>query len=401
MVYDIAVLGGGASGLVAAINLAAGGFKVAILECKPRVGQKILLTGNGRCNLTNLDISVDNYQSRNLELVRRVISEFGCAEVLDFFSSIGLLTRSKDSLVYPLSNKASSVLDCLRNAALKYDVDTIVDFELSSLEQSGTEYRVKSAGGMSVSARKVIFATGINAYDGPDISLKIMKKLGHNIEKPYPALVQLRSDDAFLRGLKGVKFIGEIRAVKGGKVLRAERGEVLFTDYGVSGIAVMQLSYLFSQHADIYLELDFMPEMDFGDVEKLLDRIKSLYGDTKIIPEEYLVGLLEKKLITRILKHTETPDSKSLAKSLKAFSLKISGHNGFKNAQVCGGGVNLDDFDANTLESRHSKGVYAIGEILDVVGDCGGYNLHWAWASALYVSSAIGVLNVAKEQNIT
>jgi len=392
MVYDVAILGGGASGMAAAVSLAKKGFTVAIMEAKPRIGQKILVTGNGRCNLTNLAISRANYHSENLDGVDKIITKYGCKEVMEFFASIGLLTRSKNGLVYPLSNKASSVLDVLRNALAKYKVNIITNFDISSVDKQGGKYGeqffIKGMQSAAVQAKKLIIATGLKAHEGSDIGLVILEKLGHRVKKPYPALVQRKSDDSFINGLKGIKFMGEIRIFRGQELLRAEQGEILFTDYGISGIAVMQVSYLFSLYDDLRAELDFLPHMSYNEAKERLEYIEGFYKDSSVAAEEYLTGLVDKKLGMRILKYSGAGNS-DLLNNLKARPIKITGHNGFKNAQVCGGGAFLDDFDSETLESKHLKGLYAIGEILDAVGDCGGYNLHWAWATALYAADVL------------
>lgn len=387
MIYDVAILGGGASGIAAAVSLAKKGINVVILEAKPRLGQKILVTGNGRCNLTNLDIGCENYHSENPEIVEMIITRYGCEQVRAFFSSIGLLTRNRGGLVYPLSNKAASVLDCLRNALAKYEVAVITGFDIKSADKQNGNYIVKDCKNSFVQAKKLVVATGSRAYNGTDTGLSILKKFGHCIKKPYPALVQLKSVDPFIKGLKGTKFIGEIKVYKDNKLIRGERGEILFTDYGISGIAVMQVSYLFSLYDNLSLELDFMPDMDLSEVKETLKNIKTFYSDSSVTEEEYLSGLIDKKLGTRVLKYS---NSSTLAKSLKAMQIKISEPGGLKNAQVCGGGAVLSGFSQDTLESNHTKGLYAIGETLDAAGDCGGYNLHWAWATALHVSKAIG-----------
>ena len=384
MIYDIAIIGGGASGMAAAVSLAEKGLSVAIAEAKPRIGQKILVTGSGRCNLTNLNITSANYRSENPEVAEKIIARYGADEVRAFFSCIGLVTRSKDNLIYPLSNKAASVVDCLRFALSKYRVSIFTGFDAADVELGGGLYRIKSREGGLIQARKVIIAAGGKAFNGTDTGLIILKKFGHSIKKTYPALVALTSEDAFLKGLKGVKFIGEIRVRRGSELLRTERGEILFTDYGISGIAVMQVSYLFSLYDDLVLELDFLPDMSLSEAEKTLEHMADFYSASSVTAEEYLSGIVDKKLGVRILKYSK---GGSLADNLKSMPLKISGTKGFKNAQVCGGGALLSGFNPNTLESRHAEGLYAIGEVLDAVGDCGGYNLHWAWATALYATN--------------
>ncbi|MCL2360539.1 MAG: aminoacetone oxidase family FAD-binding enzyme [Defluviitaleaceae bacterium] len=381
MTKNVSILGGGASGLVAAINLAQMGHNVTILESQSRIGQKILITGNGRCNLSNLAITRENYHSDNPDAVQDIVTRYGSVAIIEFFKSIGLFTRAKDNLVYPLSNRASSVVDLLRAALQKYNVEIVTDFDIRDVDRHPDGFIINK----SFKTENLIIATGLKAYSGTDIGLKILQKFGHRINKTYPALVQLKSNDPFIKGLKGVKFNGEIRVYRGSNLLRVEQGEILFTDYGISGIAVMQVSYLFSLYEDCRLELDFLPDMGVNEVKKNLMSMEDYYKGSATRPEDYLSGLLDKKLGMRIIKHTSSSSPEILAKNLKAMPIKISGHNGYKNAQVCGGGASLDDFDINTLESHHVKGLYAIGEVLDVVGDCGGYNLHWAFACGLCV----------------
>ena len=395
----IAILGCGASGLVAAICLAREGFKVTIVEAKPRIGQKLLVTGNGRCNLTNLNITKNNYHSNNPDFVHGIITKYNCDEVLAFFKSIGLYTYNNNGLVYPLSNKASSVLDLLRATIQKYNVTVITDFEIKSVSKTKKEFVIKNIKGTEIQASQVIIATGLNAYTGTDIGLKILKSLGHSCNKTYPALVQLKTQDPFIKGLKGVKVNGKIKIYRNNKIIREERGEILFTEYGISGIAVMQVSYLFSVYDDCSLKLDFLPDMTTSDLVNILRDLKSLYKNSTLSNGEYLTGLMDKKLGIRIIKQAKTEEPDLLAKFLKSMPIKISGPNGMKNAQICGGGAILDDFNGDSLESKHIQGLYAIGEVLDVIGDCGGYNLHWAFATALCVYDAIVHGNVEKSSH--
>lgn len=390
MTHKITIIGSGASGLVAAICLARQGHKVTILESKPRIGQKILVTGNGRCNLTNLDIRLDNYHSNTLDIVHNIITRYDNRDVINFFKTMGLFTRNKGNLVYPLSNKAASVVNILRAALVKYGVTIITDFVVKDVDKYPNGYVIKSVNNDQIKTEKLIIATGLKAHTGTDIGLKILSKFGHRINKVYPALVQLRSDDPFVKGLKGIKFEGEIRVRRGGDILRTERGEILFTDYGVSGIAVMQVSYLFSLYNDCMLELDFLPDMSLQEVIKNLVYVDEYYKHSPTQIEEYLTGFIDSKLGVRITKHTRSTNPIDIAQTIKSLPIKITSHNGYKNAQVCGGGAALEDF-TRALESKHTTNLYAIGEILDAVGDCGGYNLHWAFACALCVADGIRI----------
>ena len=410
MVFDVAVLGGGASGLVCAIECAKTGLKVAVIEKGPVMGKKILVTGNGRCNMTNIDMGRGHYYGADNSAISHIIDRYDVKAVVAFFNSIGLYTKEKDGLIYPNSNKAASVTEVLRNAIIKYNVSEISDFEIKAVEKTDGKFKILSADGKNVQAGKIVVATGLKAYDGTDIGLKILKKFGHGCCEIYPALVQLKTDSPFIKGLKGVKFNGGIKAVSKGKVMAEESGEILFTEYGLSGIAVMQLSKLYSIYGDLSISMDFLPHLDEGELIDILEKLRNFYMDTNMSAEEFLGGLVDKKLGQRIIKFSGVENLgtkinalsdkqiRRIASCLKNVTVGITGHNGFKNAQVCGGGALMADFDIDTLESVYQKGLYAAGEVLDAVGDCGGYNLHWAWVTGLHVARAIAAGRGQKEK---
>ena len=401
MVFDVAVLGGGASGLVCAVECARRGLSTAVIDKNQIMGKKILVTGNGRCNLTNAAISPENYHGLDALKIFDIVEKYSAEDVTDFFKTIGLYTRARDGLIYPVGNKAASVTEALRNALVKYNVVQICDFDIKTLEKTGENFSVIPQSGKIVQAKNIVIATGLKAYDGSSIGLELLKKFGHDYNKIYPALVQLKTDSAFIKGLKGVKFNGQISAVSKGNVIAQENGEILFTEYGLSGIAVMQLSRLYSTCDELSISMDFMPDSQEDEVVEILHDLQRYFADTRISAEELLGGLVDKKLGHRILKFSgidnlsveinklEDKQLKRIAQSLKNTSVKITGHNGFKNAQVCGGGACLSEFNTDSLESVHEKGLYAIGEVLDCIGDCGGYNLHWAWITGIHAAKAI------------
>jgi len=401
MGFDVAVLGGGASGLVCAIECAKAGLNVAIAERNHGLGKKILVTGNGRCNLTNTDIGPEHYYGSDKLMISKLLDLYSAEDVIRFFNGIGLYTRERDRLIYPNSNKAASVAEALRNGLVKYNVSVVSDFEIKDVKKENGKFRISARDGKSLQAENIVVATGLEAYDGTDIGIGILKKFGHKCFEIYPALVQLKTDSAFIKGLKGVKFNGKISALSKGKVIGEEVGEILFTEYGLSGIAVMQLSRLYSEYDDLSILMDFLPHLTEEEVAKILTDIQDFYKDAEIAAEEFLGGLVDKKLGHRILKFSgidnlseniraiEGKQILKIASAFKSTQVKITGHNGFKNAQVCGGGADLAGFDIETLESVYEKGLYAAGEVLDVIGDCGGYNLHWAWITGIHAAKAI------------
>ena len=395
----IVIIGGGAAGLVAAISVAehSKDTEIIILERKDRVGKKILATGNGRCNLTNLDIDKSNYYGDDFKLIENVLNEYSPEKIISFFESIGVMCKAEDGLVYPYSNTASSVLTCLRNRLIQLRVQEITDFDVDLINKNKkNKYKIISKDSKVVDADKIIIATGGCSYEnlGSNGSgFKILETLGHTCTKLAPALVQLKTQEN-LKSLKGVKFKGLATIKHKAKVLDQENGEILFTDYGLSGIAIMQLSRYTRQYNNhLVITLDFFPEYTEDGIIDMLKARKENLKDLDI--DNFFIGMLNKNLGQVLLKKIgierftlknsdlTSKQIKELARILKNFELKIVGTNGFKNAQVTAGGILTTEFDINTLESRINKNIYVAGEVLDVFGDCGGYNLHFAWATGL------------------
>lgn len=384
--FDILIIGAGASGLAAAIKAKsqAPWLRVGVLERLPRVGKKILATGNGRCNLTNLNAHEHSYT--NSDFAARVFERYSEQTVIDFFKSIGLLTYSDNcGRVYPMSNTASSVLDCLRFEAHRLGVECICEEKCVKIEKVKRDFIINS----EHSARMVILAAGgcASPSQGTDGSgFELMRSLGHSVTKLYPSLVQLTSPDKSLRSLKGVRVHDALIRAAG----RTSRGELLFTDYGLSGIAAMEISADVARKASgsaVIAQIDLLPSMQEGEIEEFLSSLNAAC-------ENALVGLLPKAVGVAVLKRVNIPpetDIKSLnrkrlgelADKIKNFTVTLDGSKGFENAQVTRGGVRVDEFDCETLESKIVENLFCAGEILDVDGGCGGFNLQWAWASGL------------------
>ena len=402
MKSDVIVIGGGASGMMAAITAARRGAKVTILEQNDRLGKKLLSTGNGKCNYTNENQDIAFYHSEQPETVKRVLDQFPLADTLSFFRELGVLPLIKKGGFYPNSEQASAVLDALRFEVDRLKVRVVTNAKVQNIELVKEGFRV-SCSSISEMGKCIILAAGskASAIAGCDGSVyQLAQKLGHRIIKPLPALVQLRCRETFYKELHGVRMQAKIRlfACEGEnmpeKLLTVEMGELHLTSYGVSGIPVFQVSRFAAQALNqgyqIRLTIDFLPELSFEEVLTELNRLKNRNNMRKM--EELLIGMVNKKLAIVLLKRSQIKPSalssqveeeaiSRLAHCFKEFSTQITETNGFWEAQVCAGGIDLSEIDRESLESLKIPGLYFAGECLDVDGACGGYNLQWAWSS--------------------
>ncbi|HIT41311.1 MAG TPA: NAD(P)/FAD-dependent oxidoreductase [Candidatus Caccovicinus merdipullorum] len=401
MKKQVAVIGGGAAGLTAAIWAARSGASAVILEHTDRVGKKILSTGNGRCNLTNSKMEASCYRSGDPQFPMEAISQFGWKDTLRWFSSMGLLCRCRmESYYYPMSDQASAVLDCLRMecSRLGITIRTGIQPERIRRMREGRRsfYEIMTDQG-EVRADAVILACGSKAAPntGSDGSgYELAKSLGHRIIKPLPALVQLRCQGNHYRQLAGIRTEADLRLLVNDREMWRERGELQITDYGISGIPVFQLSRFAARGMDegkkVRVMIDFLPFMDKKESRIFLEQRFAEFGDRN--GEDFLTGVLHKKLAAVLLKmagiRLDQPVSSAsirqrdhLLRAIKEYEALVSSVNPFANAQVCCGGVDVREVDPSTMESRLMGDIYFAGEILDVDGICGGYNLQWAWSS--------------------
>ncbi|MCC5909461.1 MAG: NAD(P)/FAD-dependent oxidoreductase [Clostridiaceae bacterium] len=406
----VLVIGGGAAGLTAAIAAARGGAKVTILEALDRVGKKILATGNGRCNYTNIHMDLKYFHGTNVKFARGVLGAFDVQQTIDFFEYLGVAHRIEDGgKVFPMSGQAASVLDVLRYELQNLGVKEYCNAEVMDIRSRKNEFEVHLKNGEKIKGDKVIVTTGGKA--SPQLGSKgggygLAEKLGHAVIMPFPALVQLDLKASFLKGVKGVKFIGTAEVLKGDQVLRKEEGEILFTDYGISGPPILQLSRKAAEQLTkkqkVYIKIDMFPNLS---EEELLTM---LYIRLGYQPEKQLdfsfIGLINKRLIPVILKEAgmknlqkqcsqaTEEELKAIIKILKAWKVEIIGTQPWKNAQTTAGGIDVKDIDTKTMESKIVPGLYFAGEIIDIDGDCGGFNLQWAWSSG-YIAGENAVLN--------
>lgn len=390
----VTVIGGGAAGLMAALTAAEQGSDVLLLERQSRVGRKLLATGNGRCNLTNLNLSCANYHGAEPAFTAPALSAFGPEDTLEFFRAFGLLTIAEDSgRVYPLSDQAGSVVDVLRFAVEAAGVGVRTEFDVTSVKQTKTGFKVCSES-ESILTDKVILCCGGMAggkLGGTKSGYELLQSLGHHVTRLYPALVQLKTDNTYVRSLKGVRADAAVTLKRGNEVLAESAGEVQFADYGVSGPAIFEISRAAAgEKGELAVHLDLLRDLDFAQVQETIRRRGEVMPTLTL--ENLLTGMVHNRLGRTVLRYAgydlNTPvsslrqgDAKKIAAALKAFALPVTGTQGFDAAQVTAGGVRTDEFDPNTMESKLVPGLYAAGEVLDVDGDCGGYNLQWAWAS--------------------
>lgn len=397
---ELCVIGGGASGLAAAIE-AARAFRqagvpgqVTVLERLPRVGKKLLATGNGRCNLTNRFASPPDYFEA-ADFVRPALKRFSVDDTLSFFASMGLLCEEEEEgRIYPMSRQAASVLDVLRFEAERLGVVFHCDSRVESVQKTRDKPRFVING--SICADAVILACGGKAspQHGSDGSgYALLRALQIPVAEVFPSLVQITADPKRVKSLKGMRVHAVISLYEGKKRISSQRGEIQFTEFGLSGIAAMQLSRFVSREKQRQMEasLDLLPAFSSGEVaDYLAARVRQ---NPALAAEHLLTGILPKRVGQVLLKQAGVePLSRpigslrgaviaAISDLLKDWRFSVTGTRGFSAAQVTMGGAQRSAFDPESMEALSTPGFYAAGEVLDVDAGCGGFNLQWAWSS--------------------
>ncbi|MGN0406497.1 MAG: NAD(P)/FAD-dependent oxidoreductase [Bariatricus sp.] len=398
---QIVVAGGGAAGMMAALSAAKEGANVTIIEHNDRVGRKILSTGNGRCNYTNLVQSPQCYRSDGADFPWKIISRYPAEWVIRQFEEMGVMPKDKNGYIYPFSEQASAVQDVLRMELERCKVKVVTSAHVSDIMRTKKGWQVEvihdGKKKEKINCDAVILACGSKAASklGNDGSgYDLAKKLGHKIIPVVPALVQLKCREKFYSSLAGVRVNGKVSILIDGKKQGEDTGEIQLTAYGISGIPVFQISRiaakgLYRKQA-VFAELDFMPQMTEDIWLAMLKKRKSLHPEKEM--SVFFTGVFHKKLAEILLKRAEIPRTKkagklteeeltNLVREGKHFRTEVTDTNPFEQAQICAGGVATAELSDLTLESRIAKGIFFAGELVDVDGICGGYNLHWAWAS--------------------
>lgn len=395
--HKILVIGGGAAGMMAAISAKKHGGDVILLERNKRVGKKILATGNGRCNYTNINLSIDNYHGKNPKFVYSPLSQFNVYDTIDFFEKLGISPFIEENgRVYPMSLQSSSILDVLRFELEYLGIEVVTEAFVIDIHK-GDKFLITLEDGRKFKADRVILVTGGKAAPntGSDGNgYRLAEKLGHTIEYIFPALVQLKLEGNFFKKVEGVKIIGRAELYENNTFIRREEGDILFTNYGISGPPILQISRmankLLYEGKIPQLRISIIKDKNRQELEKYLYYRFSFMPKKTI--ERALIGLINKRLIIPILKevgidrdkiiaHISKEEVRKISTTLTDFRFKIIGSKSWESAQATAGGVKTDEINNSTMESKLVKGLYFAGEIVDVDGDCGGFNLQWAWSS--------------------
>ena len=406
---QIIVVGGGAAGMLAAVSARRLGADVTILEKNPRVGKKILATGNGRCNYTNVNTNVSCYYGNNPKFTHSALSSFTIEDTISFFNELGIEHKVEDlGKVFPMSDQASSILDVLLYELNNIGVNIICDANVKKIFKRGNEFIIRVEGGGEYLTDKVILTAGGKAMpsSGSDGGgFELAKKLGHTITDIYPALVQIMLEGQYFKRIDGVKFVGTAEIIHKNKSVVKDRGDILFTNYGVSGPPILQISRkageLLNQGKEAYVKLDILDNMTVDEVRTLINK-RFGYNPGKSV-EFSFVGLINKRLIPVVLAEAGIENIKrpvssvsakeleNIARVLKDWRFKIRGTKSWTSAQVTAGGVATDEIDPKTMESKIVKGLYFAGEIMDIDGQCGGFNLQWAWSSGFIAGKSAAI----------
>ena len=393
---QVIIVGGGASGLVAAITAARNGAEVTIIEQKDQLGKKILSTGNGRCNLTNSYMELDCFRSDDMTLVASVLEQFGYKDTISFFGELGVMLKDRQGYIYPISDQASTITDVLCMELAKLQVHVVVEESVKDIQKEEQRFLIKT-NNSSYHCDSVILATGGKAAPvlGSDGSgYELAKIMGHSISPVVPALVQLVGKGNCFKHVSGVRTNATVNLLVNDECVASDTGELQLTNYGISGIPVFQVSrYAGKALCDkkpVITEIDFLPTITENELKHYIYNRIEAHGQRKT--EDFFVGMLHSKVSTMLLKEAYIPlhisaneiredKWENLLEYIKHFKIEIIETKSFEQAQICAGGVRTNEVDANTMESIYVKDFYLTGELLDVDGICGGYNLQWAWAT--------------------
>ncbi len=396
---NVIVVGGGASGIMAAITARREGACVTILEKNPRIGKKILATGNGRCNFTNINSDLTYYHGNNPEFAKSALSEFTVNDTITFFEELGIAHKVENlGKVFPMSDQASSFLDVFLYELNRLGINVVCDANVKNIIPGKGKFSLRLDNGKTYSADRVILAAGGKAMpsSGSDGNgYELAKNLGHKITDVFPALVQIMLEGTFFKRIDGVKFVGTAEIIHKNKSIVKDRGDILFTNYGVSGPPILQISRKAGEYLqkgqEASVKISIIDSMTKEELQRLINK-RFQQGPDKSV-EFSLVGLINKRLIPVVLTEAGIRDLKlpvrelsykeqeKIADILTDWRIKIRGTKGWASAQVTAGGVDTRDIIPETLESKKVKGLYFAGELIDIDGQCGGFNLQWAWSS--------------------
>ncbi len=392
----VIIVGAGASGLVAAICAAREGANVTLIEQKDRVGKKILSTGNGRCNLTNAYMEPECFRGDDTSIVSEVLKQFGYEDTIRFFEELGVILKERQGYVYPISDQASTILDVLRMEVERLQVNVLLEHKVEQIKLNKKGFAL-TTNQKVVYGDAVILATGGKASpvlgsDGSGYGLA--KSFGHHMSPVVPALVQLIGKGNYFKQISGVRTNATVKLYVEDKFVASDTGELQLTNYGISGIPVFQISRYAAKaiyaKKQVIAEIDYLPTMEEQLLREYFEKRLKVHGDKNI--EDFFVGVFHKKLITMFLKEAKVSlqicandlkekEWNKLISLFKHFKVQIEDTNAFDQAQICAGGILTSEVSSETMESNFVEELYLTGELLDIDGICGGYNLQWAWST--------------------
>ena len=400
------IIGAGAAGLCAAITSARAGHKVTLLEQNNKIGKKILVSGNGKCNIDNKYINTNRFHSQDPDFIEEVLNGYDFEVVEKFFTSIGLeLVEGKEGKMFPMSLQASSVVELLEYEVKRVGVQIVCDCAVTSINKEANTFTVETSQGTKT-CKKLLLASGSPAapqLGGSNSGYAFAAKMGHTLIPRHPSLVQLCSEEAWVKACAGVKIAGVAKLYANGEYITEKKGDLLFTNYGISGLAILDLSREVSTRLANFnycaLSLDLIPELSKEKLTNLLlKRVKE--GSEKPLLL-WLQGFINKKLISVIVEQSKCKATEEgelnrkeigkLVYAIKNIKLSINDTRGFKGAEVSTGGINTTEINAQTMESKLVPNLYFAGEILDIDGDRGGFNFHFAWVTGM--RAALGIRN--------
>jgi predicted Rossmann fold flavoprotein len=395
------IIGAGAAGLCAAITAARAGQSVTLLEQNSKIAKKILVSGNGKCNIDNKYISTKHFHGQNPDFIEEVLKEYDFEVVEKFFTSIGLeLTEGKEGKMFPMSLQSSSVVELLEYEAMRAGVQIHCNCTVTSISKEEDIFSLKTTQGTKV-CKKLLLASGSPAapqLGGSNSGYAFATKMGHTLIPRHPSLVQLCSEEDWVKGCAGVKVAGLAQLYANGEYITEKKGDLLFTNYGISGLAILDLSREVSTRLASYdyceLNLDLMPEMSKEKLSNLL--LNRIQNESEKPIALWLQGIINKKLISVILSQSKCKvkieselNRKEIGKlvyAIKNLKLSINDTKGFKGAEVSTGGIDTTEVNPQTMESKLIPNLFFAGEILDVDGDRGGFNFHFAWVTGMRVA---------------
>ncbi|MEN6372190.1 MAG: NAD(P)/FAD-dependent oxidoreductase [Armatimonadota bacterium] len=402
--HDIAVIGAGPAGIMAAITASRNGKRVILIDRNPQLGRKLYSTGNGRCNLTNTDVTADRYHGASPEFIQTVISQFDQHDTMEFFRNLGLILKEEDGgRVFPRTNQASSVVEVLEQAISRSKVDVLLSAQAVKVEKPNI-WKISLADGRQISADDLIIATGGRAahhLGSTGDGLYWAEKLGHTLTPIHAALVPIETADEWPKEVQGIKVEAHVWATSGDEKISESSGDLLFTGYGVSGPAVMAQAGSIApllKTSEVMLHIDLFSDLTEDDLDRIV--LQSFQNGAKTAVRDSLVGILPKALIPIVLKFAGVDETGhagdvsrrnrlKVVRVMKDMTLTVSKLRPLKEAQVTAGGVDTKEIDARTLQSKLVENPYFAGEVIDVDGDSGGFNLQWAWSSG-YVAGMVG-----------